>query len=300
MEGLYGGIEAGGTKFICAVGTGPEDVRAEIRFPTAHPVETLPKTIDFFKEQEKRFGKLTAMGIASFGPVDLNPASPFYGFITSTPKPGWANTDITGIIRKALDVPIGFDTDVNGAALGEWRWGAARGLDTFIYLTIGTGIGGGAMVNGKLVHGMLHPEMGHILVPHDHKRDPFPGSCPYHGDCLEGLSTGPAVEKRWGQRGETLPLDHPAWELEAHYIALALANFVLTLSPQRFILGGGVMQQQQIFPMIRANVQKCLNGYIRSEQISEQIDDYIVPPALGGRAGVLGAIALGYLEAEKA
>ncbi len=300
MEALYGGIEAGGTKFICAVGTGPEDVRAEIRFPTAKPAETLPKTIDFFKEQEKRFGKLTAMGIASFGPVDLNPASPFYGFITSTPKPGWANTDITGIIRKALDVPIGFDTDVNGAALGEWRWGAARGLDTFIYLTIGTGIGGGAMVNGKLVHGMLHPEMGHILVPHDRQRDPFPGSCPYHGDCLEGLSTGPAVEKRWGQRGETLPLDHPAWELEAHYIALALVNFVLTVSPQRIILGGGVMQQQQIFPMIRANVQKSLNGYIRSEQIFEQIDDYIVPPALGGRAGVLGAIALGYLEAEKA
>jgi fructokinase len=300
MEALYGGIEAGGTKFVCAVGTGPDDIRAEIRFPTARPVETLQKTIDFFKEQEKRFGRLAAMGIASFGPVDLNPASPFYGFVTSTPKPGWANTDITGIIRKEFDVPIGFDTDVNGAALGEWRWGAAYGLDTFIYLTIGTGIGGGAMVNGKLVHGMLHPEMGHILVPHDHQRDPFLGNCLYHGDCLEGLSTGPAVEKRWGQRGETLPIDHPAWELEAHYIALALVNFVLTLSPQRIILGGGVMQQQQIFPMIRANVQKSLNGYIRSEQIFEKIDDYIVPPALGGRAGVLGAIALGYLEAEKA
>jgi fructokinase len=300
MESLYGGIEAGGTKFICAVGTGPDDIRAEVRFPTAKPDETLPKAIVFFKEQEKRYGKLAGMGIASFGPVDLNPASPFYGFITSTPKPGWANTDITGIIRKAFDIPIGFDTDVNGAALGEWRWGAAQGLDTFIYLTIGTGIGGGAMINGQLIHGMLHPEMGHILVPHDRQRDPFPGSCPYHGDCLEGLSTGPAVEKRWGQRGENLSQEHPAWELEAHYIALALANFILTLSPQRIILGGGVMQQQQIFPMVRANVQKALNGYIRSEQLFEQIDAYIVPPALGGRAGVLGAIALGYLEAEKA
>ena len=300
MDTLYGGIEAGGTKFICAVGTGPKDIRAEVRFPTAQPSETLRMTIDFFKEQERKFGKLVAMGIASFGPVDLNPASSSYGFITSTPKPGWANTDIVGIIRKEIPVPIGFDTDVNGAALGEWRWGAAQGLDTFIYLTIGTGIGGGAMVDGKLVHGMLHPEMGHILVPHDRQRDPFPGSCPYHGDCLEGLSTGPAVEKRWGQRGETLPLDHPAWELEAHYIALALMNFVLTLSPQRIILGGGVMQQQHIFPMIRANVQKSLNGYIRSKQILDQIDNYIVPPALGGRAGALGAIALGYLEAEKA
>ena len=300
MHALYGGIEAGGTKFICAVGTGPEDIRSEIRFPTTQPSETLQMAVDFFNEQEKKFGKLTALGIASFGPVDLNPASPFYGFITSTPKPGWANTDIVGIIRKEIPIPIGFDTDVNGAALGEWRWGAAQGLDTFIYLTIGTGIGGGAMVNGNLVHGMLHPEMGHILVPHDHQLDPFPGSCPYHGDCLEGLSTGPALEKRWGQRGETLPIDHPAWGLEANYIAQALMNFVLTLSPQRIILGGGVMQQQQIFPLIRAKVQKSLNGYIRSEQILEQMDQYIVPPALGGRAGVLGAIALGYREAEKA
>ena len=299
MHALYGGIEAGGTKFICAVGTGPEDIRSEIRFPTTQPSETLQMAVDFFNEQEKKFGKLTALGIASFGPVDLNPASPFYGFITSTPKPGWANTDIVGIIRKEIPIPIGFDTDVNGAALGEWRWGAAQGLDTFIYLTIGTGIGGGAMVNGNLVHGMLHPEMGHILVPHDHQLDPFPGSCPYHGDCLEGLSTGPALEKRWGQRGETLPIDHPAWGLEANYIAQALMNFVLTLSPQRIILGGGVMQQQQIFPLIRAKVQKSLNGYIRSEQILEQMDQYIVPPALGGRAGVLGAIALGYREAEK-
>ena len=187
------------------------------------------------------------------------------------------------MVRQALNLPIGFDTDVNGAALGEWRWGAAQDLDTFIYLTIGTGIGGGAMVNGKLVHGMLHPEMGHILIPHDRQRDPFSGGCPYHGDCLEGLATGPAIEQRWGKRGETLTADHPAWELEAEYIALALVNFILTLSPQRIILGGGVMQQLHIFPLIRARVQKYLNVYIRTARILERIDEYIVPPALGGR-----------------
>jgi len=300
MNALFGGIEAGGTKIICAVGTGPEDIRAEIRFPTTQPVEAIATAIRFFKEQEAKFGKLTAVGIASFGPVDLNPHSPYFGYITSTPKPGWANTDIVGEFQRALDVPIGFDTDVNGAALGEWRWGAAQGLDTFIYLTIGTGIGGGAMVNGKLLHGLLHPEMGHILIPHDRQMDPFPGNCPYHEDCFEGLATGPSVEKRWGQRGETLPVDHPAWELEAHYIALALVNFILAVSPKRIILGGGVMQQQQIFPHIRTNVQKSLNDYVRASQILEQIDEYIVPPALGGRAGVLGAIALGYQVMETA
>lgn len=297
MSKIYGGIEAGGTKFICAVGTGPEDIRAEIRFPTSHPTETLSKAIEFFQEQENKFGKLTALGIASFGPVDPDPKSPFFGYATSTPKPGWANTDIVGPVRKALKVPVGFDTDVNGAALGEWRWGAAKGLNTFIYLTIGTGIGGGGMVNGEPVHGMLHPEMGHILIPHDWQADPFPGVCPYHGDCLEGLATGPSVEKRWGQRGETLPIDHPAWQLEAHYIALALVNYILVLSPQKVILGGGVMQQLQLFPPIRAEVQKLLNGYVRTPQVLERIDEYIVPPELGGRAGVMGAIALAYLAA---
>jgi fructokinase len=299
MNEIYGGIEAGGTKFICAVGSSPDDIRAEIRFPTAQPAETLPKAIKFFKEQEKKHGKLTAVGIASFGPVDPDPNSPFFGFATSTPKPGWANTDIVGPVRKALNVPVGFDTDVNGAALGEWRWGAAQGLNTFIYLTIGTGIGGGGMVNGEPVHGMLHPEMGHILVPHDWQADPFPGVCPYHGDCLEGLATGPSVEKRWGQRGETLPVNHPAWQLEAHYIALALVNYILIMSPQRLILGGGVMQQMQLFPPIRSEVQKLLKGYVRMPQILEKIDDYIVPPGLGGRAGVMGAIALAYRAAGK-
>jgi len=283
----YGGIEAGGTKFVCAVGTAPDDVR-ETRFPTTTPDESINRAIAFFREQPR----ITAIGIASFGPIDLHPDSPTFGYITTTPKPGWANTDLAGAIKRALGVSIGFDTDVNVAALGEQRWGAAQGLDTFIYLTIGTGIGGGGLSSGKLLHGLIHPEMGHIRLPHDLARDPFPGACPYHGDCLEGLASGPALEKRWGARAETLPPDHPAWKLEARYLALALVNFICTLSPQRIILGGGVMEQAQLFPLIRREVQQLLNGYVQSPMIIENIDAYIVPPGLGKRAGVLGAIAL--------
>ena len=286
------GIEAGGTKFICAAGRGPDEILAQAAFPTRQPQETLGRTIEFIRAQVHEYGEPDAIGIASFGPVDLISGSPTYGMITSTPKPGWANCDIVGELRSAFQIPIGFDTDVNGAALGEWRWGAAQGLDTFIYMTIGTGIGGGVMANGKLLHGLLHPEMGHLLIRHDRQVDPFPGSCPYHGDCLEGLANGPALEKRWGQRAETLPLDHPAWELEAGYLAQAVANLVVTLSPQRVIMGGGVMNQAQIFPMLRVKVQQAINGYVRSPEILERIGEYIVPPALGGRAGVLGAIAL--------
>ncbi len=240
---IFGGIEGGGTKFICAVGTEKGEILAEIRFPTTTPDETLALAIDFFKEQIQPFGPLAAIGIASFGPLDPRPASATFGHILPTPKPGWSNADIVGPLRAAFDVPIGFDTDVNGAALGAWRWGAARGLDTFIYLTIGTGIGGGGLVNGELMHGLLHPEMGHIPLPHDKALDMFEGNCPYHGDCFEGLASGPAMEKRWETKAESLPPDHPAWDLEAHYIALALRSFICTLSPQRIILGGGVMQQ---------------------------------------------------------
>jgi fructokinase len=287
---LWGGIEAGGTKFVCAVGTGPDDLRAEVRFPTTTPEETFGRAIRFFQQQEK--GPLTAIGIASFGPVDLNPDSPTFGYITDTPKPDWAHTDFAGRIRRALGVPVGFDTDVNVAALGEYRWGAAQGLDTFIYLTIGTGIGGGGMVNGKLIHGLVHPEMGHIRIPHDRDRDPYAGSCPYHGDCLEGLAAGPALEERWGQRGETLPADHPAWPLEADYLAFGLVNIICILSPQRIIIGGGVMQQPELFPLVRRRVQELLNNYLPVPAILDYIDDYIVPPGLGDRAGVLGAMAL--------
>lgn len=289
---MFGGIEGGGTKFVCAVGTSPDDIRREARFPTTTPVETLDKAISFFKKAEQDFGKLSALGFASFGPLDPHPASPAFGFILPTPKPGWSNANVLGMLKSAFDVPIAFDLDVNGAALGEGLWGAAQGLDTFIYLTVGTGIGGGVMVNGKLLHGLLCPEMGHIPLPHDWQRDPFEGFCPFHKDCFEGLASGPALEKRWGQKAETLPPDHPAWELEAHYIALALANYIYTLSPQRIIIGGGVGGQIALLPIIHRNVQNILNGYVQAPAITHNIAEYIVPPALGNRAGMLGALVL--------
>lgn len=294
---IYGGIEAGGTKFVCAVGSGPADLRAEARFPTTSPKETIERAIEFFRRQPE---PLAAAGIASFGPLDPDPASPTFGYVTTTPKPGWAHTDFAGTVGRALGVPVGFDTDVNGAALGEHRWGAAQGLDTFVYLTIGTGIGGGGMVNGKRIHGLVHPEMGHIRIPHDRQHDPFPGCCSYHGDCLEGLAAGPALEQRWGQRGETLPAEHPAWALEAHYLALGLVALICTLSPQRIIMGGGIMQQPRLLPQVRRQVQELLNGYLQAPEITERIEDYIVPPALGNRSGVLGAIALAQQAADRA
>jgi len=289
---MLGGIEGGGTKFVCAVGTGPDDIQREERFPTTTPTETMEKAIVFFKQAERDFGKLSALGFASFGPIDPNPASPTYGFILQTPKPNWSNANVLGMLKSAFDIPIAFDLDVNGAAMGEGTWGAAQGLDTFIYLTVGTGIGGGVMANGKLLHGLLCPELGHILLPHDRERDPFEGGCPFHKDCFEGLASGPALEKRWGQKAETLPLDHPAWELEAHYISLALANYIYTLSPQRIIIGGGVGGNEKLLPLIRRNVQTALNGYIQSPAITQNITDYIVSPGLGARSGMLGAIAL--------
>ncbi|MHB1354871.1 MAG: ROK family protein [Anaerolineae bacterium] len=293
---LYGGIEAGGTKIVCAVGTGPDDVRAEIRFPTSAPAEVFPRAIAFFREQAAR-EPLAGIGIAAFGPVDPDPRSPTYGYVTNTPKPGWAHTDFAGTFQRALGVPVGFDTDVNVAALGEYRWGAAQGLDTFIYLTVGTGIGGGVMINGQLLHGLMHPEMGHLRVPHDFRTDPFPGCCIYHADCMEGLCGGPAIEARTGQRGETLSPDHPVWELVSHYLGLGLADYVLTLCPKRIIMGGGVMVQDQLFPRIRAKVQQHLCGYIQVPELTTEIDSFIVPPMLGGRAGVLGAIALAEIAA---
>jgi fructokinase len=288
---VYGGIEAGGTKFVCAVGTGPDNVVAETRFPTTTPEESISRAIRFLREQGREH-RLLGVGIASFGPVDPDPDSPTWGYVTTTPKPGWAQANFAGAVRQALGVPVGFDTDVNGAALGEHRWGAGRGLHTFVYLTIGTGIGGGGMVNGKLLHGMMHPEMGHMRIPHDWSADPYGGFCPYHGDCWEGLAAGPAIEGRWKAKAEDLPPDHPAWPLEAHYLALGIVSIITVLSPQRILLGGGVMEQPQLFPLVRSRVQEQLNGYIARPEITEAIDSYIVPPELGSRAGVLGAIAL--------
>jgi fructokinase len=292
---LFGAIEAGGTKFVCGVGTGPGDLRT-MQTPTTTPEATIARVIEYFRAQAG--GALTAVGIGSFGPIDLDPASPCYGHITSTPKAAWRNYNLLGAVRSALGVPVGFDTDVNAAALAEERWGAARGLADFVYLTVGTGIGGGALSGGRLLHGLLHPEMGHIRVPHNLARDPFVGLCPYHGDCLEGLASGPAMQARWGTPARELPPEHPAWELEAHYLALGLATWVCTLSPRRFVLGGGVMQQACLFPLIRRELASILNGYIQVEEILASLEGYVVPPQLGNRAGVLGALALAEKAAE--
>lgn len=290
---LIGGIEAGGTKFVCSVGSGPGDLRAETRFPTTMPEETLGRAIAFFQERKAIDGPLDAIGVAAFGPLDPDPASLTYGYITTTPKPGWANTDFVGALKAQFELPIGFDTDVNGAALSEGKWGAAQGLHTFLYLTIGTGVGGGAMINGNLLHGLVHPEMGHIRLSHDWQNDPYPGFCPYHGDCLEGMAAGPAVEKRWGLKGQELGSDHPAWDLEADYLAQALQTFVCSFSPQRIIMGGGVMDVPGLLDQVRAKTVANLNGYVQHPAITENIDQYIVAPGLGSQAGVVGAIALG-------
>ncbi|MCW3058448.1 MAG: fructokinase [Capsulimonas sp.] len=287
----YGAIEAGGTKWVCAVGTGPDDIRAIQRFPTTTPEETLTSCVDFFRRQ----GALQAIGIGTFGPVDLNHASPTYGYITSTPKPGWKNTDVVGAFKSSLGLPVALDTDVNAALLGEVKWGAAQGLTDAIYVTVGTGIGGGAMVNGHLAHGLLHPEFGHMFIPRD-PSDTFAGACSYHGDCLEGLAAGPALEARWKVAGETMAADHPAWALEAGYLAYALVNMTCLLSPQRIIVGGGVGGNPALLSRVRERFQTILNGYLQAPALLDGIDGYLVSPGLEGRSGILGAIALAQLE----
>ena len=290
---MLGGIEAGGTKFVCGIGTGPDDLLIET-FPTTTPELTLPKVIAFFQENGGK--ELDAVGIGSFGPVDLDLTSPNYGHITTTPKVGWAHFDLAGTVARELNVPVGFDTDVNAALLGESRWGALQGLSDAMYLTIGTGVGGGAMVHGQVVHGLVHPEVGHLLLPHDLVADPFPGICPYHGDCLEGLACGPAIQRRWNAPAATLAEDHPAWVLEARYLALALVNLTVTLSPQRIILGGGVMQQPHLFKLVRKEFARLLNGYVQHPEILDRLDDFIQPPGLGSRAGILGSLVLAEFE----
>ena len=292
MGDLYGGIEAGGTKFVCMVARSPQVIVAEARFPTTAPAETIQCVLDFFTPYARQ-GRLAGVGIGSFGPVDLAPGSETYGHITTTPKPGWAHTDLCGAVRQALGVPVMVDTDVNAAAFGEQYWVAEnRDLDPLLYVTVGTGIGLGAIVNGRPVHGLVHPEAGHSLIPHDWQADPFAGVCPYHGDCWEGLASGPAIARRWGQPAESLPPDHPAWDLEANYIGLALTNLIFSFSPRRIVLGGGVLHQPGLYAAVRRKVQQRSNGYLQSSAIQDSIDGYIVAPALGYRSGVLGAIAL--------
>jgi fructokinase len=287
----FGGIEAGGTKFNCLVGRSPDEVLAQIRVPTTSPAETLGPVIEFFLPFV-RAGKIGSIGIGSFGPCDLTPGSSTFGFITSTPKPGWQNTDVVEPIRSALGVEVAFDTDVNAAALGEFTWGATIGRDPSLYLTVGTGIGGGLIIGGRPLHGLHHPEMGHIRIPHDRVRDPFPGTCPFHADCFEGLASGPAIQQRFGRRGETLADDDAFWPLEAEYVAAAVSNYILVASPSRIVLGGGIMQREFLLPLVRQAVMRLLAGYVDHPAIAYGIDQYIVPPGLGQRSGMLGAIAL--------
>ena len=294
---LVGAIEAGGTKFVCAVGSGPRDlVRTEI--PTeGDPQQVLSLATGWLAARRSSGLQIAAVGVGCFGPLDLNSHSSTYGHITSTPKQGWSMVDVVGSVQRALPgIPIAFDTDVNAAAMGEWRWGAGAGLSDLGYITIGTGIGGGAIVGGRLVHGLLHPEMGHMLLPRL-AGDTFKGICPYHGDCWEGLCSGPAMQARCGQPASSLPADHEGWSLEAHYIALALANLVLVLSPQRIILGGslrkaGRLGSKRLFEMIRGELRVALAGYVASAALERDVDPFVVPPALGDDAGVCGAMIL--------
>jgi fructokinase len=290
---LYGAIEGGGTKYVCAIGTEQGQLLVRERIPTTTPEQTLSAVIAFFKNQEIiRTEGLRAIGIASFGPVDLHPDSPHYGYITHTPKAGWSYANVLGPMQAAFpNVPVAFNTDVNAAALGEHRWGAAQAWSTFTYLTVGTGIGGGVIAEGQMVRGLIHPETGHIPLPR-RADDPLErGICPFHPNCLEGFANGPSLLARWKVPGETLPVDHPAWDLEAYYLASALVGIMCTLSPEGIILGGSVMHQRQLFPLVRRKVIEMLNGYLVHPRL-ETMDDYIVPPGLGDEAGVKGALAL--------
>jgi fructokinase len=284
----FGGVEIGGSHLVCAIGAGPADLHVVSLPVSADPSGALIGALDFFRGSAR---PLAAVGVACFGPLDLDPSSRSFGFVTATPKGGWSFVDVRGTLARDLAAPVFIDTDVNGAALGEATWGAGIGIDPIVYLTVGTGIGGGAIVNGRPIHGLVHPEMGHMRVPRA-PDDTFVGTCPFHRDCLEGLASGLAVRMRTGLPGEALAVDDPVWALEARYLALGLANVIGVLSPRRIVVGGGVMRHPTLLARVRTEVQAVLGGYVRAPAVTDTIDRYIVPPALGERAGVLGAIAL--------
>lgn len=284
-----GALEAGGTKMVCAIGNEQGEIFERISIPTETPDITMPQIIEYFKDKN-----IDALGIGSFGPVDLDKTSATYGYITSTPKLAWADYDLCGTLKNALQVPVGFDTDVNASALGEATWGITKGLDSSIYITIGTGVGVGAYINGALLHGMLHPEAGHVLLVR-HPKDTYKGRCPFHENCMEGLAAGPAVEERWGKKGYELADKSEVWEMEAYYIAQALVDYVLTLSPRKIVLGGGLMHQEQMYPLVRAKFKELLNGYIKTKEI-EDLENYIVAPSLNDNQGIMGCIKLALLE----
>ena len=290
---LYGAVEAGGTKFVCAIARDDGSLLEELRLPTADPASTLAAVIAFLQQGARRFGALRAIGIASFGPVVLDRRSPRYGCIGNTPKPGWSGTDLLGTVGRAFACPIGFDTDVNCAALAEQRWGAGQNIANLVYVTVGTGIGGGILVNGVPIHGLVHPEMGHVFVRRHPLDAEFAGVCPFHGDCLEGLASGPAIIARSGRELSQLSAEHPQWSIEADYLGQLCATLVLCVSPGRIIIGGGVMNEPRLFPLIQGRLLHWLSDYIDHAELLQHTARYISAPALGGRAGVMGALAVG-------
>jgi fructokinase len=297
---IFGAVEAGGTKFFVALGDEQGEILAQERFPTTDPTSTLARVHDFLRQRSGALGTLAAIGVGSFGPVELDRSSARYGCIGLTPKPGWSGTDITGPLAREFHCPIGFDTDVNAAALAEHRWGAARDVDNLVYVTIGTGIGGGVIANGAPIHGLMHPEIGHIF-PRRHPLDAgFEGVCPFHGDCLEGVASGPAILARSGSSLQELDAVHPQWEIEADYLGQLCAQLVLSVSPQRIVLGGGVMSQARLLPPIRERLAHWLGGYVDRSEILTGLDRYVVAPELKDRAGVLGALALAMAAAATA
>lgn len=287
---FFGGVELGGTKMVCAIANDSMEIvdRAEIK--TTNPKETINILVDYFKDKE-----IASLGLGSFGPLNLNKQSKTYGYITTTPKQGWENTNIIEPFR-VLNVPIGFDTDVNAACLGEVKYGAGNNLDNVIYGTIGTGIGFGVYLEGKLIHGLMHTETGHMLLSKHKKDEGFIGSCIYHNNCFESLASGSSIEKRYGVKAENLYDNEDVWNLEAYYIGQALCNCILCYSPQRIILGGGVMHVPGLIEKVRKETLSKLNGYVKKDEIINKIDEYIVLPKLKNNSGIIGAIELGKME----
>ena len=288
MDKVFGAIEAGGTKFVCAVSNEKLEILERISVPTTTPDETMNAVFEFFDKY-----KLKAIGVGSFGPIDVNKKSKTYGYITTTPKLAWANYNFAGVLKDRYNIPIGWTTDVNAAALGELKKGAAAGLQSCVYLTVGTGIGGGAVINGQLLEGYGHPEMGHILV-RMHSNDKYEGACPYHKNCLEGIASGPAIEDRWGKKAYELEDNEEVWKIEAFYLAQAVMTYTLILSPERIVLGGGVMKQLQLFPFIRKELEQLMKNYVSMPNL----DDYIVSPALGDNSGITGCFLLAQKTSE--
>jgi fructokinase len=289
---MLGGIETGGTWTVCARGTADGTILDRTEFPTTTPARTLERIAHFFRED----GELpSAVGVGAFGPLDLALGSPRYGSVMVTPKPGWSGAAIATQLAELLGIPVAIDTDVAAAGLAEQRLGSGRGASSIAYLTVGTGIGAGLLSDGRPWHGLIHPEVGHIRIPHDLQRDPFEGACPLHGDCWEGLASGVALAERWGVDPAELPPGHPAWELEAFYLAAGLLAIVSVASPHRIVIGGGVMRSEGLLQLVRAELDRLNAGYLSAEELS-RLDTYLVPAALGDDAGVRGALLLAASE----